>query len=234
LGGSWSWSGPDGFSSVDRQVTVENIQSGKSGIYTATHTDANGCVSAAQTFTIVVVQQAILAKSISVKGANDISAINEKNGTLQLTATISPVNATNQSVTWSISKNTGIAIISASGILTAAGDGVVTVRATAKDGSGVYGEVAITITNQTVTSLEEDISSRFGIYPNPVSSTLTIENASTVKQVTFHDLRGQRIKSLSNSESSLIISLDNVPSGIYILELIDNKNVRYVKRVVKY
>lgn len=233
-GGSWSWSGPGSFTSADREVTIADIQSGKSGIYTATYTDANGCVSAAQTFAVMVVDQAVLVKSITVKGTGDVTTIDQKNGTLQLTATASPVNATNQSVTWSIPSNTGIATLSSTGLLTAVGDGVATVRATAKDGSGVYGEVAITITNQTVTSLEEDISSRFGIYPNPVSTTLTINNASTVRLVTFQDMRGQKIKSLSNNENSLIISMDNVPAGIYIMELTDNKNVRYVKRVVKY
>ena len=231
-GGSWSWSGPNSFTSSEREVAIADIQS--SGIYTATYTDASGCVSAAQTFTMAVVAQAVMVKSITVKGAGDVATIDQKNGTLQLTAAVSPVNATNQSVTWSLSNNAGIAAISSAGLLTANNDGVVTVRATAKDGSGIYGEVTITITNQTVTSLEEDISARFGIYPNPVSSTLTIENASTVKQVTLHDLRGQRIKSISNNKSSVIISLDNMPSGIYIMELTDSKNVRYVKRVVKY
>jgi xyloglucan-specific exo-beta-1,4-glucanase len=231
-GGSWSWTGPNSFTSSDREVSIANIQS--SAIYTATYTDANGCVSAAQTFALAVVAQAVLVKSISVKGTGDLATIDQKSGTLQLVATVSPVNATNQSVTWSIPNNTGIATISSTGLLTAVGDGVATVRATAKDGSGIYGEVAITITNQTVTSIEEDISARFGIYPNPVSTTLTIDNASTVKQVTFHDLRGQQIKSLSNNKSSLIISLDNVPAGVYIMELTDSKNIRYVKRVVKY
>lgn len=231
-GGSWNWSGPDSFTSTEREVTISDIQSG--GIYTVTYTDANGCVSAAQTFSLAVVEQAVWVKSISVKGTGEVTTIDQENGTLQLIASVSPVNATNQSVTWSLSKNTSIATISSTGLLTANSDGVVTVRATAKDGSGIYGEVAITITNQTVTSLEEDVSARFGIYPNPVSTSLTIENASTVKQVTLHDLRGQRIKSLSNTESSLTISLDSIPSGIYIMELTDSKNVRYVKRVVKH
>jgi hypothetical protein len=232
-GGSWSWSGPDNFTSTDREITIADIQSAKAGIYMATYTDVNGCESATQTFAVMMTQQAILVKSISVKGAGNVSSISAKSGTLQLIATVTPVSATNQSVTWSIPTNTSIATISSTGLLTAIGNGVATVRATAKDGSGVYGEISVTITNQVVTSLEEDISARFGIYPNPVSTTLTIDNASTVKQVTFQDMRGQKIKSLSNNESSLTISMDNVPAGIYIMELTDNKNVRYVKRVVK-
>lgn len=94
--------------------------------------------------------------------------------------------------------------------------------------------ITVSETDEEVTATEEAIDQRFGIYPNPVSSTLTIKNASTIRQVTFLDTQGHKIKSLPNNKSSLVISLDNVPAGIYIMELTDNKNVRYVKRVVKY
>ena len=45
---------------------------------------------------------------------------------------------------------TGSATISDSGVLTATGVGTVTVRATANDGSGAYGEVQIEITASSV------------------------------------------------------------------------------------
>lgn len=38
--GSWKWSGPQGFSSAERIVKLDNVQRG--GIYTAVHTDADG------------------------------------------------------------------------------------------------------------------------------------------------------------------------------------------------
>ena len=44
---------------------------------------------------------------ITVTGAGGSSTITTDNGTLQLTATISPTNATNQTVTWSIVNGTG-------------------------------------------------------------------------------------------------------------------------------
>lgn len=144
-GGSWSWTGPNNFTSASREVSLAGIQSTQSGIYIATYTDANGCESARQTFYITVSD-----------------------------------------------------------------------------------------TGDEVTANEEAVDQRFGIYPNPVSSTLTIKNASTIRQVTFFDAQGHKIKSQSNNKKSLTISLDNIPSGTYIMELTDNKNVRYVKRVVKY
>lgn len=75
------------------------------------------------------------------------SSITEKGGTVQLTANITPNNAGNQTVTWS-SSDTGIATVDASGLVTAVSNGTVTIRATAQDGSNVYGEKQITVSGQ--------------------------------------------------------------------------------------
>ena len=52
-GGSWSWSGPSGFNSTARQVSVTNIQKSQAGTYTATYTNSSGCKST-QTFSVTV------------------------------------------------------------------------------------------------------------------------------------------------------------------------------------
>ncbi|MFD2034678.1 T9SS type A sorting domain-containing protein [Belliella marina] len=44
-GGSWSWSGPNGFSAFAREVTISNIQSHQTGSYKATYTNSVGCQS---------------------------------------------------------------------------------------------------------------------------------------------------------------------------------------------
>jgi len=63
----------------------------------------------------------------------------------QYTAVVLPVDATDPSVTWSVEDGTGQATIDSSGLLTAVAAGTVTVVATANDGSGVYGEKAVSI-----------------------------------------------------------------------------------------
>lgn len=65
--------------------------------------------------------------------------------TLQMIASVTPANAANKSVTWSVIPGTGTAAISTEGLLTAAGIGTVTVKASARDGSGVVGTKEITI-----------------------------------------------------------------------------------------
>lgn len=60
--------------------------------------------------------------------------------TLQFSANVMPSNATNPNVSWSVLPGTGSGTISSSGLFTAGSAGTVTVRATATDGKGVYGE----------------------------------------------------------------------------------------------
>ena len=59
----------------------------------------------------------------------------EKLETMQLTATVSPTNATNKSVTWSTSDK-NIATVDSKGFVTALATGSCTIKATTNDGSG--------------------------------------------------------------------------------------------------
>ncbi|MRR24089.1 hypothetical protein EG830_14050, partial [bacterium] len=89
-------------------------------------------------------------ESITVTGAGGSTTITQDNGTLALTVTVQPTNATNKTVTWSITNGTGQATINSSGVVEAVANGTVTARATANDGSGVYGDLVITISGQII------------------------------------------------------------------------------------
>jgi hypothetical protein len=52
-GGSWSWKGPNGYSSTARQITISNVQSAETGTYTATYTNSSGCQST-ENFTLAL------------------------------------------------------------------------------------------------------------------------------------------------------------------------------------
>jgi uncharacterized protein YjdB len=66
------------------------------------------------------------------------------------TATISPANATNKTISWS-SLSTNIATINSStGVITGVALGTSVIRATAQDGSGITGEETITVANNSL------------------------------------------------------------------------------------
>ena len=99
---------------------------------------------------ITISNQVIPVTGITVTGAGGSSLITTDNGTLQLTATVTPADATNKTVTWSVVNGTGQATINTTGLVTAVASGTVTARATANDGSGVVGQLVITISNQVI------------------------------------------------------------------------------------
>lgn len=87
---------------------------------------------------------------IVVGSTSGASTINNDGGSLQLFAQIFPDNADNKSVTWSVSNGVNRGSVNSSGLVTALANGIITVRATANDGSNIYGELNISITNQKV------------------------------------------------------------------------------------
>ena len=138
------------------------------------------------------------------------------------------LDAADKTVTWSITSGNTLATLWSSGVLTAVDDGEITVRATANDGSGVFGEIKITITNQNITPIEELTDKRFILYPNPVLSELIILNASTIRQVRVFDAQGRTIKLIDNDQSSMSILWNEMPAGFYMLELRDIHHSKFV------
>ena len=117
----------------------------------ATANDGSAIVGELEITVTAAAATPIDVASIVVAGAGD--AITVANGaTLQMGATVLPVDATDMSVTWSVVAGTGTATISATGLLTGTGMGTVTVNATANDGSGIVGTLGITVTEMVISA----------------------------------------------------------------------------------
>ena len=84
----------------------------------------------------------ILASGISL--SESTLSFTEFNETHTLTATVSPSNATNKSVTWT-SSNTAVATVDASGLVTAKSNGTATITATTTDGSNKSATCEVTV-----------------------------------------------------------------------------------------
>lgn len=107
------------------------------GTYEVTISSANA--STKTTFTIED-KKDVLVTNINIVGKDEISVA----GTLNLSVEITPTNATNKNIYWTVN-NVRVATINQSGILTGLKEGEVIVTASSKDGSGIKATKTIKI-----------------------------------------------------------------------------------------
>ena len=132
-----------------------------------------------------VVNKTVSVESLTVSAEGNATSV-LYGETLQMTAGVSPINATNNSVDWIVENGTGSATINDAGLLTPTGIGTVTVRATANDGSGVSGTCEITINGILVSDVAIS-SEKTSIYKDEalqMTAVVTPANASE-KSVTW-------------------------------------------------
>ena len=175
--------------------------------------------------------QYVKVTSITIKGQSGLKIIYNNGDSLQMSTTLLPTNASDKTVTWTVSDTT-LATISATGLLTAKRNGKDTVLATANDGSDIQGKLVITISGQTgiddhhgqslprTMVLEQN-------YPNPFNPTtiisFTLPSTSFVSLKIF-DALGREVSTLLSEELSAGIysqqwNASDFPSGIYFYRL---------------
>ena len=161
----------------------------------------------------------VLVTSITVQGQGGVSTIITQGGTLQMEATLLPMNATDPTYTWSVTNGSGSASIAVNGMLTAISDGIVTVTATANDGSGISGSTDITLSNQSV-GLNEEAVSAISIYPNPSSNKLFVKNAKSNVSIKIYSLSGQEQQIVVATTNELSqIDISNLSKGVYFIHV---------------
>jgi len=179
-------------------------------------------------------QAGVLVTSITVQGQGGVSTITTQGGTLQMEATVLPANATDNSVTWSVTPGTGSATIDANGLLTATGDGTVTVTATANDASGVTGSTVITISNQSV-GINEISNNQLSLFPNPASDYVNMASSEKYTTIIITDLSGRLMKSINvTNRDNIKIDLSHLDTGVYLINLYQkNELINRSKIVLK-
>ncbi|MCB6364787.1 Ig-like domain-containing protein [Intestinibacillus massiliensis] len=113
--------------------TISKLESGKNSTITVTDK--------------VTVENSTKVTGVSISPASASVAVDK---TVDLTATVSPSNATNKTVTWS-SNDTGVATVSDSGVVKGVKAGTATITAKANDGSGKSATCKITVTGSSST-----------------------------------------------------------------------------------
>ena len=100
-----------------------------------------------------------------------------------------------------------------------------------------YDNVKLTALNTlpAYLAVEDYISSKFNLYPNPATNIVNITNNENmlVQQVTVYDIAGKQLSSQNyNNETEIQLNVENLASGTYLLYLQTNQGTA-VKKLVK-
>ncbi len=162
-------------------------------------------------------------QSVAVSAAGGANTIDTKGGTLQMAASVLPINATIKNITWSVSPSNR-AKIDANGLLTAMADGTVTVMATAWDNTNIRGSVSVAISNQTL-STPKELASLINVYPNPSGDGwFMVSGTRNFTKLEVFGQTGYRILHMDNLNVSSERFYLDAPKGIYFLQLQDGNN----------
>jgi hypothetical protein len=178
-------------------------------------------------FTLHLEAHKVLVSDIIISSENDQNTV-YVNDTLRLNTSILPLNASNNSVLWSIADN-NIADINQYGEVVGKSLGNTTVYATATDGSGVSSSFNIDV--QNTTTIKDAENNKIVFYPNPTSGTVIIKTSLMECNYKIYDNVGRVIKS-GKFEYNETINLSNVDNGIYFVEFIYN-NEKQTKLLIK-
>lgn len=150
--------------------------------------------------------------------------------TQQLTATVSPSNATDKAVSYS-SSNTTVATVTTGGLVTAVTEGTATLTVTTNDGSFTDAIQIIVTREETEVLGADDTLPKLELSPNPAKSFVSVERASAYHTLLVYDQTG-RILINRKIEPDDLVDVSALRSGIYVFKFIGN-DTNHVQRLIK-
>lgn len=258
-GGSWSWKGPNAFTSTAREITISNIQVSQTGNYTATYTNTCGLIST-KIFTINSLWTALIeAESYSnmsgvqteacTEGGLDVTSI--ETGDFMNYDASAPTTGSYKLYYRVASPNTG---------------GVLQLEPT--DGGAALGTVDIPNTGafqtfQTVShtvnlvanaklSIKANVggwnlnwwgtspiqstgvfdlsSSEIRIYPNPADNIVRVTNVPANTSIIVSNLVGQVLLRTRSANVNVEVNVSNLKSGTYFMTVGNEKTFKLLKK----
>src|SRR5690554_428284 len=84
-------------------------------------------------------------------------------------------------------------------------------------------------------SINEFVSEKFNIFPNPATSVVTISNSENIgiKELLIYDITGRQISIYSyKNENEVQLNIENLSSGTYFLHIVTDKGTG-IKKLIK-
>ena len=141
----------------------------------------------------------------------------------QLTASILPENATNQTLTWS-SSNEAVAVVNENGLVTAVGAGMCNITASTKDGSELTASCLVTVLGDVMYC--EDLGAVSGA---TMTLPIQLKNASAIQGFEFELVLPEGVTVETDGNGKLAATLtDRVSTSGLEGARLDNGNYKFV------
>lgn len=97
----------------------------------------------------------------------------------------------------------------------------------------IIGSITITLEG-VILGVEDVILNETVIFPNPASKAITISSSNSLQAIHIYNVLGTEVITLNNiGANSQLVEVSNLPSGIYLVKVLDSFNNISVKRLVK-
>lgn len=170
---SLSWgSGDTSIATVDSSGVVTGIKEGKTTI-TATALDGSNVTAFCE-----VEVKAIPVQTVTITDGDSIDL--DYNTSKTLTATVTPDDATDRTITWNSSDPSVVSVASSTGLINGLKPGSVTVTATAADGSGMRDSITVNVKGSITISGGSTV-----VEGQSVQLTATLNPTNTDSSVTW-------------------------------------------------
>jgi xyloglucan-specific exo-beta-1,4-glucanase len=251
-GGSWSWTGPNGFSATTREISIASIQTTQGGNYIATYTNASGCKST-HTFTITVtgsVTIIVRARATTSDASISLKVNNSTVGTWTLTTTLANYSVTTTSGAVSVhftndggTRDVQIDYVTIGGVTYQAeiqptNTGVwqnSTCGGSNSEWLHCNGYINFTNSGSGRSAMSESTLAQdenlVSAYPNPVSNVVTLKfnNDTMEKIIVMVDASGKTVMSHNTRASEHLMDLSTIRSGLYLIRVAENSKQAFVK-----
>jgi hypothetical protein len=221
IGGSWSWSGPNGFSAATRKISLANIQTSQGGSYTASYTNAQGCKSTA-TFTVTV--------NGTGGGCNGVPQY-ATGVTYNAGSVVQNVGSRYECKPWPFS-----------GWCSQGGGFTPGVGFAWESAWTLLGSCSGRMAQPEVSVVEDSFEANgLGVYPMPGVSgkdqtlTFTFEKNPDEVKVLINDMNGSEVinKKYTDVNNSIEVSMPALPKGFYIINVHNGKKIVTKKYIVR-
>ena len=213
---NWTITSGNDLAMIDQSGLLTYTGEGRNGTVTvkASTIDGSG-LSATKDISVSGFAPAeVMVESVTLS-ADDVN-LSPQRTTLQVVATVSPADADDKSLTWSVTSGADVATVDAEGLVTALGkDGTAVIRAAANDGSGVYGE--ITVYASGFVSVSDAESAETVVYPVPADDYIFIEASRSIERVEVVSMDGAIVKMWHGEYTKIDVS--DIAAGLYILKV---------------